>query len=153
MANRRGTADRAAGGDRHNKATDGIRIPGVYEHVLREWCREEVMNPNNKYPVDCYGALAYEHEEYVAWEAEVEAVVDKLFDERVGLGEPVNAWWYWLPKNLPPPLHNLGKAGDGPRHFWVTADDLVSPPMIAGPQRPRWSTKTAPCGSGGGVVL
>jgi hypothetical protein len=126
MANRRGTADRAAGGDR-NKAADGIRIPGVYEHVLREWCREEVMNPNNKYPVDCYGELAYEHEEYAAWKADVEAVTDKLFAERVGLGEPVVAWWYWLPKNLPPPLDKLGR-DPAPRRLRVTADDRVELP-------------------------
>ena len=67
-------------------------------------------------------------------EGRVEAVVDNLFDARVGLGEPVNAWWYWLPKNLPPPLDNLGKTGDGPRHFLVTADDLVNP-TIADSQR------------------
>jgi hypothetical protein len=132
MANRKGLAAGPA------EETVGNRpyIPGVYRTVLRHWCRAEVLDPNNRYPVNCYGELAYEHEEYAAWKAEVEAVVDKLFDERVALGEPVEAWWYWLPKNLPPPLDNLGKAGDGPRHFWVTADDLVRP-MIPGGQRPR----------------
>ena len=61
-----------------------------------------------------------EGEEYDAWEAEVEACVDQLFSKRVGLGEPVNAWWYWLPK-LPPPLDVVtSPSGGGPRHAWVT---------------------------------
>jgi hypothetical protein len=99
-------------------------VPGVYRTVLRHWCREEVLNPNNRYPVNCCGALEYEHEEYTAWEAKVEAVTDRLFTERVGLGEPVDAWWYWLPKNLPAPLDKLGR-DPAPRRLTVYADDRI----------------------------
>jgi hypothetical protein len=124
MANRRGTA----AGDRHDEAADSVHVPGVYRTVLWKWCEEQVMNPNNGYPVNCYGTLEYEHEEYAAWDAEVGAVTDKLFEERVGSGAPVVAWWCWFPPNLPPPLDNLGKTGDGPRRFLATSDDRVEVP-------------------------
>lgn len=133
MANKRGTAAGVAG---HNKVADSVHVPGVYRTVLREWCREEVLNPNNRYPVDCYGALAYENEEYAAWEAEVEAVADTLFDDRVGLGEPVVAWWYWLPK-LPPPLHVVTNRSGGPRRARVYPDDRVA--LLADGEDMRWS--------------
>jgi hypothetical protein len=115
---------------------DSVLVPGVYRTVLRHWCREEVLNPNNRYPVDCYGALAYEHEEYAAWEAEVGAVADRLFNERVGLGEPVLAWWYWLPKNLPPPLDKLGR-DPAPRRLRVYPDDRIC--LMAPGEDLRWS--------------
>jgi hypothetical protein len=131
MANRRGTA----AGDRHDKAADSVQVPGVHRTVLWKWCEEQVMNPNNGYPVNCYGALEYEHEEYAAWEAEVEAVTDKLFEERVGLAEPIDAWWYWLPLPLPPPLDVMNsRAGDGPRHARVTADRV----WLMAPVETRW---------------
>ena len=116
---------------------DSVLVPGVYRTVLRHWCREQVLNPNNKYPVDCYGALAYEHEEYALWEAEVEAVTDTLLEERVGLGEPIVAWWFWLPLPLPPPLDVMNdRAGGGPRHASVTVDDRVA--LIMPPTETRW---------------
>jgi hypothetical protein len=115
---------------------ESVVVPGVYEHVLREWCREEVMNPNNGYPVNCYGALEYEHEKYAAWEAEVEEVADTLFSERLGLAEPVVAWWYWLPKNLPPPLDTLGR-DPAPRRLRVYPDDRVA--LLAPGESLRWS--------------
>jgi len=118
---------------------DSVRILGIYKHVLREWCRAEVCD----YPEYAYGPLEFEGDEYRQWEAEVEAVADKLFNEHAGLGERINAWWYWLPKGLPAPLDNLGKGGDGPRHFWVYADDRVSlEPVPAS----RWSA-----GGGSGI--
>ena len=120
MANRKGVVN----GTTEETVDNRPHVPGVYRTVLRHWCRREVMNPNNGYPVNCYGALEYEHEEYDAWEADVEAVADELFNERVGLGEPVEAWWYWLPKNLPPPLDQLGH-DPTPRRLTVYADDRI----------------------------
>jgi len=109
-----------------------VRILGIYEHVLREWCRAEVRD----YPQYVYGSLEFEGEEYRQWEAEVEAVADELFNERVGLGEPVVAWWYWLP-NLPPPLDVVTDRSGGPRRARVTADDRVW--LMAPGEEMRWS--------------
>jgi hypothetical protein len=54
----------------------------------------------------------------------VAALADQLFDERVGAGEPVIAWWYWRPLPLPAPLDRVGRA-DGPQRLRVTVDDYV----------------------------
>jgi hypothetical protein len=62
-----------------------------------------------------------------AGEREIEALAGELFGERVGAGEPVVAWWYWLPLPLPEPLDGVGRA-DGPRHVRVGADDMITLP-------------------------
>jgi hypothetical protein len=93
----------------------------VYRQVLRQVCRKEIAD--TRYP---YRGLRDLHDpQRLVEESQITALADALFDERVGLGEPVIAWWYQLPKNLPAPLDKLGKTGDGPRHARVTADDRV----------------------------
>ncbi|MGO8849392.1 MAG: hypothetical protein ACLP75_12460 [Mycobacterium sp.] len=118
MANRKATVART------DEADPGIQVPGIYRTVLRHWCRAEVLNPNNRYPVDCYGALAYEGEEYDAWQAEVQACADEVFNEHLAAGTPIDAWWYWLPPGLPWPLDTLGH-DPAPRRVTITADDRV----------------------------
>jgi hypothetical protein len=104
---------------------NGIHLPGIYERVLREACRQQVIEESG---LMSDWLTASETAEAIAqWESEVTVLSDLLFNERVGLGEPVIAWWYWLPQNLPPPLDDLGKTGDGPRHLLVTPDDFVTP--------------------------
>jgi hypothetical protein len=117
MANKRGTAAGVAG---HNKVADSVHVHGVYRQVLRQVCRQEIAD--TRYP---YRGLRDLHDpQRLVEESQITTLADGLFDERVGLGEPVVAWWYQLPKNLPPPLDVVGRA-DGPRHARVTADDRV----------------------------
>ncbi|OBJ53406.1 hypothetical protein A9W95_18260 [Mycobacterium sp. 1423905.2] len=60
-------------------------------------------------------------------ERDVAAQAERLFAQRVGVGKPVIAWWYWLPLPLPPPLDKVGRAADAPRRLRVTADDMIDP--------------------------
>ncbi|MDT5224655.1 MAG: hypothetical protein QOG19_2062 [Mycobacterium sp.] len=124
MANRRGTAAGVV-----NKVADSVRVPGVYRSVLHEWCRQEIVD-SGSYAVRWLSATD-DPVKLAQWESEVTTLAGLLFDERIVLGEPVVAWWYWLPK-LPPPLHRVGRA-DGPRHARVSADDLVTPAASVGP--------------------
>jgi hypothetical protein len=66
--------------------------------------------------------------ERVAGLREAEKLAGELFNERVGPGEPVITWWYWLRDAgmlpLPEPLDTVGSAG-GPRRVLVTADDRI----------------------------
>jgi len=62
---------------------------------------------------------------FAEYEREVAVLADLLFDEHAG--EPVIAWWYWLPRPLPLPLRAVGRAADAPRQFRVIPGDLVEP--------------------------
>jgi hypothetical protein len=58
---------------------------------------------------------------FAEYEREVAVLADLLFDER--FGQPVIAWWYWLPKPLPPEWREPA----APRRFRVIPGDLVEP--------------------------
>jgi hypothetical protein len=106
---------------------NGIHIKGIYARVLREACRQHVIEESN---LMSDWLTASETPEGIAqWESQVTVLSDVLFDERIGLGEPVIAWWYWLPVPLPPPLHRVGRAANAPRRLEVTADDFVIDPV------------------------
>ena len=105
--------------------TPGVRVPGVYRKMLREACRVEVSRHQ-------YGYLALMDDNdpaYVVGLCEAEVLSGELFNERVGAGEPVVAWWYWLSDAgmlpLPPPLDTVGSAS-GPREVLVTPDDTIT---------------------------
>jgi hypothetical protein len=96
-----------------------IHVPGSYENALLESCKREVTDPCDWLTASADAAT------FAEYEREVAVLADLLFDERVG--EPVIAWWYWLQRPLPPPLHELGRAADAPRRFRVIPGDLVEP--------------------------
>lgn len=96
-----------------------IHVPGSYEAVLREWCKREVSDPRDWLTASADAAAFAEYKRGVT------VLADLLFDERVG--EPVIAWWYWLPRPLPMPLRAVGRAADAPRRFRVILGDLVEP--------------------------
>jgi len=96
-----------------------IHVPGAYEAALRGWCKAEVTDP-----LDWLTASA-DAASFAEYEREVAVLADLLFDQR--FGEPVIAWWYWLPRPLPPPLQGVGRAADAPRRFRVIPGDLVEP--------------------------
>ncbi len=96
----------------------------VYKRALRAWCRQQIIDADNCRLAIERVVASDDPEALQGWESEVTSRTDALFDERVVLGEPVVAWWFWLPK-LPPPLDAVGRA-DGPRRVRVTADDVVS---------------------------
>jgi hypothetical protein len=102
----------------------GVHAPGVYVRMLRESCRVEVRDRQ-------YGHLALmdtNDPERVSGARKAEALAGELFNERVGAGQPVIAWWYWLSDAgllpLPEPLDTVGSAA-GPRRVVVTADDRI----------------------------
>jgi hypothetical protein len=101
------------------KRDNMIHVPGSYEAALREACRREVMNPVE------WLAASGDAATFAEYEREVSVLADLAFDER--FGEPVIAWWYWLPRPLPPPLAGVGRAADAPRQFRVIPGDLVEP--------------------------
>jgi hypothetical protein len=92
-----------------------IHVPGSYEAALRGWCKAEVTNPIDW--LDASGDAGT----FAEYEREVAVLADLAFDET--FGEPVEAWWYWLPEPLPPQWR--GPAA--PRRFRVIPGDLVEP--------------------------
>lgn len=102
------------------KRDNMIHVPGSYEAALRGSCRREVMNLNPTAWLEASGDAA----SFAAYERDTEVLADLLCDERAG--EPVIAWWYWLPRP-PPPLQGVGRAADAPRQFRVIPGDLVEP--------------------------
>lgn len=96
-----------------------IYVPGSYEAVLRESCKREVSDPRDWLTASADAAT------FAEYEREVAVLADLAFDDR--FGEPVIAWWYWLPRPLPPPLAGVGHAADAPRQFRVIPGDLVEP--------------------------
>ncbi len=113
-------------GDGHNgiDPENSVHVSGVYESVLRQWCRREIIDESGARLAIAWVTASDDPTKRAEWEAEVTALAGLLFDERVGAGEPVVAWWYWLPP-LPPPLDVVGRA-DGPRRVRVTADDVLT---------------------------
>jgi hypothetical protein len=101
------------------KRDNMIHVPGSYEAALRESCRREMMNPTAW--LEASGDAA----SFAAYERDTAVLADLLCDERAG--EPVIAWWYWLPTPLPPQLRTVGRAADAPRQFRVIPGDLVEP--------------------------
>jgi hypothetical protein len=96
-----------------------IHVPGSYEAVLRESCRREAMVPGG------WLAASGDAARFADYEREVAVLADLAFDER--FGEPVIAWWYWLPRPLPLPLRDVGRSASAPRQFRVIPGDLVEP--------------------------
>jgi hypothetical protein len=100
-----------------------LHWPGVYTRMLRKACQVEAG--------DRFGHLALMDTNDPARAAglrEAEKLAGELFNERVGAGEPVIAWWYWLRDAgmlpLPEPLDTVGSAG-GPRRVLVTVNDRI----------------------------
>jgi hypothetical protein len=66
--------------------------------------------------------------ERVSGAREAEALAGGLFNECVGAGQPVIAWWYWLSDArflpLPEPLDSVGHS-NGPRRVRVSMDDRI----------------------------
>jgi hypothetical protein len=94
-----------------------IHVPGSYEAALRGSCRREVMNLNPTAWLAASGDAA----SFAEYEREVAVLADLAFDER--FGEPVIAWWYWLPRPLPP----MWRGPAAPRRFRVIPGDMVEP--------------------------
>ena len=51
-------------------------------------------------------------------------LAEQLAEQRLAAGTPIEAWWYDMPKNLPPPLNQLGR-DPAPRCLTVYADDRI----------------------------
>jgi hypothetical protein len=130
-------ADRgvARGTDRGIADRPGVHVPGVYESVLRQWCKREIVESGGY--MSEWLLASDDPVKLAEWEAGIAALADLLFDERVVLREPVIAWWYWLPLPLPAPLDRVGRGGDGPRRVRVTPDDVIS--LMAPDESLRWS--------------
>jgi hypothetical protein len=101
-----------------------ILLRGVYVRMLRMSCEAEVGERQ-------FGHLALmgiNDPERVAGVREAAARAGELFNERIGAGQPLIAWWYWfadaglLP--LPEPLGSVGQAG-GVRRVQVSVDDRI----------------------------
>ena len=100
-------------------------MPEVYQSVLRQACKREIEETDESCNPADWLLSSDDPKKLAEWDRRVAALADQLFDERVGAGEPVIAWWYWLPLPLPAPLDRVGRA-DGPRRLGVTVDDYVA---------------------------
>jgi hypothetical protein len=116
------------------KRDNTAHVPGAYALALRRACLDHCSDPIAWLVASETSELFAEHHR------EVSARADELFNQRVSDREPVTAWWHWLPNPLPPPLHQVGRTGWGPRIFVVTADDMIEPtPAHLVPAHPgRW---------------
>lgn len=94
--------------------SNAIHIPGAYGLALLEWCRHEVTDPM------AWLTASGDAASFAEYERETGVLADLLFDER--FGEPLEAWWYWLP-----PLPRQWQGPAAPRRFCVVPGDLVEP--------------------------